>query len=208
MRCKYHLIIIFVTFNLLGCSQKNIGMKPNTPPVNQPMFCAFLEQFETLYPNDTMMDLTIKLFETDPFYGHSKVIDSSMIQYVTPIPPFFKASPSFKVKCEKGWYVFLVHQYEVANIELKYIDVISYDFNGNMVSRMNLPFIDAHGGLYHELDEKSLGRGEIAISRDFLEYKWYCFRDYDKSVDTLLSRFIILPNGSMKEIDVEEVNKN
>lgn len=208
VRCKYYFIIFFVTFILLGCSQKNTGMRSNTFPVNQPMFDAFLEQFETLFPNDTMMDLTIRLFETDPFYGHSKEIDSSMIQYVAPIPPFFKASPSFKVKCETGWYVFLVHQYEVANIELKYIDVISYDFNGNMVSRMNLPFVDAHGGLYYELDEKTLGRGEIAISKNFLEYKWYCWRDHDKFIDTLLSKFKIFPNGSMKQVNVEETNKN
>lgn len=179
-------------------------MKSNIPLVNQPMFDAFLEQFETLYPNDTMMDLTIRLFETDPFYGHSKEIDSNMIQYVTPIPPFFKVSPSFKVKCETGWYVFLVHQYEVANIELKYIDVISYDFNGIMANRMNLPFTDAHGGLYYELDEKTLGRGEIAISKDFLEYKWYYWHDNDKMVDSLLSVFKILPDGSMKQIDIEK----
>lgn len=207
MRCKYRFIIFFVTFNLLACSQKNTGMWSITPPVKQSMFGTFLEQFETLYPNDTMMDLTIRLFETDPFYGHSKEIDSSMIQYVAPIPPFFKASPSFKVKCEMGWYVFLVHQYEVANIELKYIDIISYDFNGNLVSRMNLPFVDAHGGLYYDMDKKNLGRGEIAISRGFLEYKWYYWHDNDKLVDSLLSVFKILPDGSMKQVDVEEINK-
>lgn len=208
MRCKYYFIIFFVTFTLLGCSQKNTGISSYNPPVNQSMFDAFLEQFETLYPNDTMMDLTISLFESSPFYGHSKEIDSSTIQYVAPIPPFFKASPSFKVECKEGWYVFLVHQYEVANIELKYIDVISYDFNGNMVHRMSLPFTDGHGGLYWDLDERYSNQGTIAISRDYLDYRWYC--EYRTGIgtlpepDSLFFRYKILPDGSMVQVDLEE----
>ena len=199
-------IIIFVALFLSSCSSCKLKQIPDITQSKVSDFITLLEQFEAFYPGDTLTDLSEKLFFTDPC--RTVGIDSSLAYIVAPLPPFFKASPSIKVKCEKGWFVFLVHQYEVANIELKYIDVISYDFNGNMVSRMNLPFVDAHGGLYYELDEKTLGRGEIAISKNFLEYKWYCWRDHDKFIDTLLSKFKIFPNGSMKQVNVEETNKN
>lgn len=195
MKRLYHLVVICISFIFCGCSPKiakqNMSVFNSTPED----FYTFLEQFETINPTDTMMDLSERLTMTDPF--HANTIDSEHIQFVAPIPPFFKSSPSVKVKCPKGWYVLLVHQYEVANIELKYIDIISYDSIGNIVNRMNLPYTDEHGGLYYDLDERYASQGEITINKDCLEYTWYYKFDNPKLADTLSFRYKILSDGSM-----------
>ena len=206
MKRPYHLIVICISFILCCCSPKvakqNMSVFNSTPED----FYTFLEQFETINPTDTMMDLSERLTMTDPF--HSNIIDSGQSQFVDPIPPFFKSCPSVKVKCKEGWYVLLVHQYEVANIELKYIDIISYDFNGRIINRMNLPYTDAHGGLYYDLDERYASQGEIAISKDYLEYTWYYKFDHQELADTLSFRYKILPDGSMIQVAFEKIKNN
>lgn len=197
--------IIFVVLLLSGCSSYNIKNTPHVTRTRSSDFIALLECFETFCPSDTLADLSEKLFFTDPC--HSSSIDSGLIYIVNPTPPFFKMSPSIKVKCKDGWYVFLVLQYEVANIELKYIDIISFDFNGNIVNRMNLPYTDAHGGLYYNLDERYSSQGEIAISKDYLEYTWYYMFDNQELADTLSRRYKILPDGSMIQVAFEENKK-
>ncbi len=191
-------IIIFVALFLSGCSSCKLKQIPDVTQPKVSDFITLLEQFEVFYPSDTLTDLSEKLFFTDPC--RSAGIDSSLVYIVDPLPPFFKASPSIKVKCEKGWFVFLVHQYEVANIELKYIDVISFDFKGNIISRLNLPYTDSHGGLYYALDEKYASQGEIAISKEYLEYTWYYKFDNKDLSDTLSFRYKILSDGSMVQI--------
>lgn len=192
-------IIVFVAFFLAGCSSYKA-----TPDVAQPKvsdFIALLDCFETFYPCDTLTDLTEELFVMVPW--HYPGIDSSLIYIVNPLPPFFKVMPSIKVKCAEGWYVFLVHQYVVANIELKYIDVISFDFNGNIICRMYLPFTDAHGGLYHDLDERYSSQGTIAIGNEYMEYKWYHKFTNKELSDTLSFIYKILPDGSMVQVNTE-----
>ena len=191
-------IIIFVALFLSSCSSCKLKQIPDITQSKVSDFITLLEQFEAFYPGDTLTDLSEKLFFTDPC--RTVGIDSSLAYIVAPLPPFFKASPSIKVKCEKGWFVFLVHQYEVANIELKYIDVISFDFKGNIISRMNLPYTDRHGGLYYDLDERYASQGKIAISKEYLEYTWYYKFDNKDLSDTLSFRYKILSDGSMVQI--------
>lgn len=191
-------IIIFVALFLSSCSSCKLKQIPDITQSKVSDFITLLEQFEAFYPGDTLTDLSEKLFFTDPC--RTVGIDSSLAYIVAPLPPFFKASPSIKVKCEKGWFVFLVHQYEVANIELKYIDVISFDFKGNIISRMNLPYTDGHGGLYYDLDERYASQGKIAISKEYLEYTWYYKFDNKDLSDTLSFRYKILSDGSMVQI--------
>lgn len=198
MHRTYIWVLIYLSLIICGCSSKTIIQDFGSPHDESNEFYAFLDLFETIYPTDTMMDLTEKLTMTDPF--HFNEIDSEMIKYVLPIPPFFKVGPAIKIKCKEGWCVFLVHQYEVANIELKYIDIISYDLEGKIVSRLNLPYTDGHGGLYYDLDERYVSQGEIAISSENMEYTWYYkFNNKDLS-DTLSFRYKILSDGSMVQI--------
>lgn len=191
-------IAIFVVIILSGCSSHGVKHAQKTTQPDVSDFISLLEQFETFYPSDTLTDLSEKLSFTDPC--RSAPIDSSLVYIVAPLPPFFKSSPFIKVKCEKGWFVFLIHQYEVANIELKYIDIISFDFNGNIISRMNLPYTDAHGGLYYDLDERYDSQGVIAISKDYLVYTWYYKFDNKDLSDTLSFVYRILPEGSMLQV--------
>ena len=191
-------VIIFVALFLSGCSSCKLKEIPDVTQSKASDFITLLEQFESFYPSDTLTDLSEKLIFTDPCRAVG--IDSSLVYIVAPLPPFFKTSPSIKVKCEKGWFVFLVHQYEVANIELKYIDVISFDFKGNIIGRINLPYTDGHGGLYYDLDERYASQGEIAISKEYLEYTWYYKFDNRDLSDTLFYRYKILSDGSMVQI--------
>lgn len=134
-------------------------------------FDRFLSFFETHQISDTLINLSAMTPWTEVV--EDPVFKEAHEKWAGPLAPFFTQAPMFKFRKESCWYVLIKNVCEVANIEMCYIDILGYSVMGEMQDRIFLKVMDAHGGLFPELDEERLSQGLVLMNRDGIIHKWF-----------------------------------
>ena len=160
-------------------------------------FNEFLSMFQTIYLNDTLVDLSY-WYRMDEF--NSPLKEPVLYKkYVNTTSPFFKSRPVAKFRKGTYWYIIALSKYYVANIQLLYVEIISFSNSAEIKDRLCLKVLDEHGGLYGGLDERRLNQGYIYISSSEIIYQWYEQMSEEQEYSVNKSQYILDENGLIEQ---------
>ena len=94
-------------------------------------------------------------------------------KYMIAYSPFFNSRPVAKFKKEPFWYVIALNEYHVANIQLLYVEMISFSDSAEIKDVLCLKVLDEHGGLFDDLDERKLNQGYVYLNSSGIMYHWH-----------------------------------
>lgn len=113
-------------------------------PADSNMFQTFVNLFDITDVDDDSILLKIDPI-SDGLMGESndnKIIDTLYYKFIRP-NPLFKPYAWRKIKCDFG-YIAIICYMQVNDFgDMFYYDMISYDFNGNMIGCLSIPYMSS-----------------------------------------------------------------
>lgn len=190
----FSVIVVFVI--LICCSFASIHDSCEQEDNPKHSFSHYLDFFINLNGiNDT-------LFITDSvwLYNTNKpgINDSCFTHFAGEGNPFFQSFPMYYFCYPKGYLTIILHHYECFSHIMNYVELINYDFKGNIIERHNFPVFDEFGGMDSIFSDYSK-QADFKMTQYMIWYSWCQMSQNHDSAQCVTYNYSIDNAGSIKQ---------
>lgn len=164
-------IIVFFIWIPIVIGSMDVSAQSVQGSTKNNRFDNFLAMFSTVNCLDSMVNVCDLILMRD--IKESSDVNDNIREWASPIVPFFQQTPIAKFADEYGWCVLILNSYRVANIEMSFIDIVTFSIDGVIKDRVYLSYLDEHGGLYYELDNMRSNQGRILLNHNTIKHEWF-----------------------------------